>query len=81
LISIVIRKLWKNRASGSLGALYLTYYGIVRIILEPLRQEEYIMRIWGDISQSVMMSALFIIAGVGLLLFLNIRKKVVTSNE
>ena len=81
LITIVIRKLWKSRAAGSLGALYLAYYGVVRIILEPFRQEEYIMRIWGNLSQSVMMSALFIIAGVGLILFLNIRKKMVTSHE
>lgn len=75
LISLVIRKYWKNRKPGSLGCLYLIYYGIVRIIMEPLRQEEYIMRIWGNISQSVMMSALFIIAGIGLILFLNLRKK------
>lgn len=81
LITVVIRKLWKNRAAGSLGALYLAYYGFVRIILEPFRQEEYIMRIFGNISQSVMMSALFIIAGIGLLLFLNIRKKMVHSHE
>lgn len=81
LITIVIRKLWKNRANGSLGALYLTYYGLVRIILEPLRQEEYIMRIFGNISQSVMTSALFIIAGITLLLVLNIRKKMVKAHE
>ena len=81
LITIVLRRLWKNRAHGSLGALYLAYYGIVRIILEPFRQEEYIMRIWGNISQSVMMSALFIVAGITLLLVLNIRKKMVKTNE
>ena len=81
LITIVLRRLWKNRANGSLGALYLAYYGIVRIILEPFRQDEYIMKIWGNVSQSVMMSALFIIAGVALLLVLNIRKKMVKTNE
>ena len=81
LITIVVRKLWKNRAHGSLASLYLTYYGVVRIILEPFRQEEYIMRIFGNISQSVMMSALFIISGVTLLLIFNIRKLRVKTNE
>jgi len=80
IITIVIRKYWKNRKPGSLGCLYLIYYGIVRIIMEPLRQEEYIMRIFGNLSQSMLMSLLFIISGIVLILFLNLRKKKVNDN-
>lgn len=63
LISFVLRYLWKNRKLGILGFMYVGFYGIVRILLEPLREEEFIMRI-GNMSQSVFMSAIFIIIGV-----------------
>jgi len=63
LISFVLRYLWKNRKHGVLGFLYIAYYGVVRILLEPLREAEFIMKI-GNMSQSVFMSAIFILIGV-----------------
>lgn len=84
LISIIIRKFYTKRVDGELGCMYLIYYGIVRIIMEPMRDETYIMRIFGNISMSIFMSALFIIAGVGLLVTLKVlhykKKKEGTTN-
>lgn len=70
LISIVLRKFFTKRIDGELGALYLIYYGLVRIIMEPLREETYIMRIFGDVSFSVLTSALFIIFGFAIIVCL-----------
>lgn len=75
LISIILRKVYTKRVDGELGAFYLVYYGLVRIIMEPMREEEYIMRIFGDVSQSILMSALFIIAGIGIIIVLEINRK------
>ena len=43
--------------------------------MEPLREETYIMRIFGNVSQSMLMSALFIAAGVGVIIYLEINRK------
>jgi len=75
LISIVIRKFYTKKVDGELGAMYLIYYGLVRIIMEPMREEEYIMRIFGNVSQSILMSSLFIIAGVTFIVLLEIYRK------
>jgi phosphatidylglycerol:prolipoprotein diacylglycerol transferase len=75
IISIVVRKLFTKKVDGELGAMYLIYYGLVRIIMEPLREETYIMRIFGNLSQSVLMSALFIVAGIGVIVYLEINRK------
>lgn len=75
LISIVIRKVYKKIVYGELGAMYLIYYGIVRIIMEPFREEEFIMRVFGNISLSIVTSALFIIAGAVIIVFLEVNRK------
>lgn len=81
LISIIIRKLYTKRVFGELGAMYLIYYGIVRIILEPMREEEYIMRIFGSVSMSVLTSALFIVSGVAIIVILEIFRKKLIENK
>lgn len=85
LISIVIRKFYKKKMDGELGAMYLIYYGLVRIVMEPMRNETYIMRIFGNISQSIMMSALFIIAGISIIIYLEYKRfaknKKITSSD
>ena len=75
LISIVIRKFYTKRVDGELGAFYLIYYGIVRIIMEPLRQETYIMRVFGNVSLSMLTSALFIVGGLAIVALLEINRK------
>lgn len=64
LISFVIRKYWKNRKIGDLAGLYFIWYGIVRFILEPLRNAEFIMNGWGNIPVSVITSIVYILIGV-----------------
>lgn len=81
LISIVIRKFYTKRVDGELGAMYLLYYGVVRIIMEPLRRETYIMRIFGNVSFSILTSALFILAGVGIIIYLEINRKKLVKKE
>ncbi len=83
LISIVIRKFYTKRVNGELCAFYFIYYGIVRIIMEPFRNEEFIMRVFGNISLSILTSALFIIVGISLVIYLEITrfKKKKTNNE
>lgn len=64
LITFILRKFWtKGRCHGDLSALYFVWYGVVRISLEGLRYQEYIMEILG-IPTSIALSAGFIIAGV-----------------
>ena len=47
-------------ANGTLASLYLVWYGTVRFILEPMRNQQYIM---GDYT-SMGMSIAFIVIGV-----------------
>jgi phosphatidylglycerol:prolipoprotein diacylglycerol transferase len=64
LISFVLRKYWKKwRYDTDLAALYLVWYGTVRLFLEPLRNEEFIMVQWG-IRTSILMSILFVVGGI-----------------
>ncbi len=65
IVSIVIRKFWtKGRKNGDLSALYLVWYGVVRFLLEPLRNQEFIMNAWGHMPVSQITSILFIIGGI-----------------
>jgi prolipoprotein diacylglyceryl transferase len=72
LITIVLRKILKGKYSGVLTSLYLVWYGTVRVSLEGLRNEMFIMR-WGNISQSILTSIVFIVVGVALLVYFYIR--------
>lgn len=67
LITFVLRKFWKKgRHLGDLASLYFVWYGVVRALMEPLRQSEYIMMIFG-MKASVLMSVGFILLGFGLM--------------
>lgn len=70
LISLVLRFYWKKgRKEGDLAMLYFIWYGTVRALLEPLRQEEFIMRI-GGLSLSVWTSTAFMLFGlIGMIFF------------
>lgn len=72
LITIVIRKFFTKRIDGTLSALYLIWYGTVRACLEGLRNEMFIMR-WGNISQSVLTSVIYILIGLGFVSYLYIK--------
>ena len=72
LITFVLRKFFTNRIDGTLSAFYMVWYGTVRLCLEGLRNEEFIMR-WGNISQSILTSIAFIVIGVLSILLLYYR--------
>lgn len=52
-----------EKTDGYATAFYLTYYGIVRTILEPLRQSKFIYQI-GNIAVSRFISIIMIVVGV-----------------
>ena len=54
--------------SGYVTASYLIYYGTIRTLLEPLRQQQYILRLWG-LPVSRVMSIIMIVAGLALLIY------------
>ncbi|MBQ8468546.1 MAG: prolipoprotein diacylglyceryl transferase [Clostridia bacterium] len=62
----------KTNKRGLVTGLYLTYYGVVRIILESRRQSQYILK-WGSVPVSSLVSAAFIAAGVGILIFVIVK--------
>ena len=64
----------KEKNEGYSTAVYLTIYGVIRTILEPLRQQEYILMM-GNIAISRLFSFLMIFVGVILFICLKIRDK------
>ena len=72
LISIVLRKFFKKRVDGTLSAFYLIWYGTVRASLEGFRNERFIMR-WGNLSQSLITSIIFVLIGSIFLIYLYLK--------
>lgn len=71
LITFILRKFWtKGRRSGDLACCYAIWYGTVRVFLEPLRDSSYIMEIVSGVQTSIVMSILFILAGIAGMVFL-----------
>ena len=69
LIGCLIWRKWKKfRKPYQVGALYFIWYGVVRLCLEPLRENEYIMQQWG-IPTSMLMSGIYVLIGVALIVF------------
>lgn len=74
LIGLALILLYRKhiKRSGEILFAYLLWYGSVRAVLEPLRQEEYILRLFGaPISQLV--SIIMVIAAVCGIIFLHTR--------
>ncbi|WP_342266733.1 prolipoprotein diacylglyceryl transferase [Spiroplasma endosymbiont of Villa modesta] len=57
--------------AGVSGSLYFVFYGIIRMILEPLRDNRDIMKI-ANVSTSMIVSGMWIILGVILVIFAQI---------
>ena len=65
LIAYVVPAIWKKqRGLGVLSGLYLVWYGIVRIIMEPMRDNKYTMGV--NNTWSIWNSMIYIILGVAL---------------
>ena len=69
---------WKNpkKPNGVNVAIYFIHYGLIRSIMEPLRDSDYILQ-GGGVPWSLVTSLLLLLAGVGLLVYLlyNNKKK------
>lgn len=65
-------------SNGYTTSLYLIYYGVVRTILEPLRNPAYILT-WNAIKVSSVMSFLMIIAG--LIIYIVVSIKITTNKK
>ena len=67
VIAKVVPLVWKKgRELGVLGSMYLIWYGVVRIVMEPMRNINYNMGVTG--GWSVWNSLAYIIAGVVLII-------------
>lgn len=66
--------LQKTNIKGVVMSAYLMYYGLVRFIMEPMREGEFIMRVLGlPISQ--VLSAVMFLLGLGITILLILRNR------
>lgn len=71
---------FKTKKPGVCTGAYLLYYGTARIILENFRDGQFVLRFLGlPISQ--IFSALFIVAGITILVLINLKVKKVKTDE
>ena len=64
----------KNRQKGIILASYLTYYGLVRFVLESFRQERYILK-WGSVPISKVFSGIMVAVGIALFIVIFIQSR------
>jgi phosphatidylglycerol:prolipoprotein diacylglycerol transferase len=72
LITFVLRSFWKRgRKPGDLAALYFIWYGGIRLLLEGLRNQSFIMSVTegGAIGSTYIMSGLMLLFGIGFMIF------------
>ena len=65
-------------SNGYATSLYLIYYGVIRTILEPLRNPAYIL-MWNSIRVSRVMSGLMIV--VGLIIYISVSIRITTKKK
>lgn len=63
----------RRRRNGEIFSYYLIWYGIGRMWMEALRNEEYVLRIFG-LAFSQLLSGAVIILGIAMLLYIFIKK-------
>ena len=78
LLLFLFHKFRKNHGIAT-GA-YLVYYGTIRFCLEPLRDNEFILRL-GSIPISQLMSGLMVIAGLAIIITIVVRYKKQSKNN
>lgn len=57
----------KTKQTGFCTGLYFIYYGIIRLILESMRQPQYVLK-WGSVPVSSLISSFFVFIGASILL-------------
>ena len=75
----ILTSVYFNQVSnGYATSLYLIYYGVIRTILEPLRNPAYILT-WNSIKVSSVMSGLMIV--VGLIIYIAVSVRITTKKK
>ena len=69
-----------KRRNGEIFTLYIIWYGLGRMVMESLRQEEYVLKLFG-MPLSQITAVLTALAAVGVLLYLYWKKKPVHRQE
>lgn len=62
----------KTNKTGLVTGIYLVYYGTIRLVLENMRQPEFILK-WGNLQVSSLVSALFVACGVAILIYIIVK--------
>jgi len=75
IIMLVLRR-FKKIYFGELLSFYLIWYGAVRIFIESMRTDPLVFEIFGmTLKSATVTSTLMILAGIGLSVFIRIRRK------
>ena len=70
----------KSKITGLTTAIYLIYYGLIRLILENFRDSRFILRFLGmPISQVI--SGIFLISGVAIVVYIIYKAKKLEGND
>lgn len=64
----------KTKKTGLVTGIYFLYYGIIRVILEFHRQQEFVLKL-GNLPVSALVSGLFIIVGISVIIYLIVKSK------
>lgn len=73
LLGLLFYQKYKKR-SGEIFALYVVWYGLGRAVMESLRQEEYVLKLFG-MPMSQITAIVTILAAVCVLIYLYMKKK------
>ena len=63
----------KRKRNGEIFALYVIWYGLGRIWMESLRDELYVLRIFG-LPLSILLSVLVIVLGVCMMVYIYVKR-------
>ncbi|MCP4336338.1 MAG: prolipoprotein diacylglyceryl transferase [Mycoplasma sp.] len=68
ILIVFVFNIFNWQKPGTTGGMYFTWYGIVRLIMEPMRTQKDAM-MWGKLNSGIFISIVYII--IGILLILN----------
>ena len=68
----------KFNKKGLTTGVYLLYYGIIRMLLEPLREDAFILKLWGTPISSAMALAMVVFGGI---ILLNLAEKKIIERK
>ncbi len=70
----------KTKKTGLVTGIYFLYYGIIRVILEFHRQQEFVLK-WGSVPVSALVSCLFILIGISVIIYIIVKSRKEKQNS